>query len=264
MLRTPLRGSDRLAADPAPEPGHNGDYVQKGATVTIYRFGDVAATLTLHSTRVTDTGVRVVLSVKARREFTFGPHEFVWRDRDGTEQHPSDAPIDTDAVVRVRGRRTRTISLDFRRAGTGPIVWSPEPAVVAGVWVLTPDGESIGGRPHAVTYVQKGDTVTMFRGGDEVASLTLKSARFATYDNTSGQVVLSVKAKRRLTLTAGELIWEGEDGADRAPPESDKVVHAYGKHPRTLVIDYQNVGRGHIVWTPGNDIVAGVWTISAG
>jgi hypothetical protein len=202
--------------------------------------------------------------VKARREFTFGPPEFAWRDQDGAEQHPFDAPIDTDAVIRTRSRRSRTITLDFRRSGTGPIVWSPGPGVVAGVWSLTPSGESVGGRPHAVAYVQRGDTVTMFRGGDEVASLTLKSARFATYDRTSGQVVLSVKAKRRLSLTAGELIWEGEDGADRAPTESDKVVHAFGKHPRTVVIDYQNVGRGHIVWTPGNHVVAGVWTISGG
>jgi hypothetical protein len=123
----------------------------------------------------------------------------------------------------------------------------PPPAVV------------VDSRQRGMSYVQSENNVTAYHDGDVVATLTLSSV---TYTSNGGRLLLTVAADQDFRFSASDFIWENEEGTDRGPVDSSQVVQVAGQRTQSVVIDFQQSGKGTVFWAPGADHIAGAWLIS--
>jgi hypothetical protein len=231
-------------------------YTQEGDTVTVYRSGHSVATLTLTTATYDGHTGQLSLKISAGEKFRFTAGQFIWEDPDGGDN----TPIHPGRVVTVAANHTRTVTINYHHVGKGDIIWAPSSDQVVGIWLVPASGEITGRARQTVGYSQEGDTVTVYRGGESAATVTLKSV---TYDAKAGQLVLQVKATRSLRLADGQFIWEDPKGADTAPLHPSHAVRVKANHSRTITIDYRNVGKGDVIWSPTEDSVAGIWDVPA-
>jgi antitoxin (DNA-binding transcriptional repressor) of toxin-antitoxin stability system len=113
---------------------------------------------------------------------------------------------------------------------------------------------------HQTSYVQRGGTVTVYRNGAVVATVTPASARFGA---GSGTLKLTVVATKAFTFTPAQFIWEDPDGGDHEAVNGKREITIPAGTTRTVTIGYQDVGKGDVIWTPGPDSVVGAWTVTA-
>ena len=87
----------------------------------------------------------------------------------------------------------------------------------------------------ALTFTQKGATVTASIKGAVVATLTLKSA---TYTATSGHAVFTVYAKQSVLLDRDLFVLYDADGGENTASSPSKVTLPAGRH--SVVLDFRN------------------------
>ena len=88
---------------------------------------------------------------------------------------------------------------------------------------------------QALTFTQKGATVSASNKGTVVASLTLKSA---TYGAKSGHAVFTVDAKQPVLLDRGLFVLYDADGGENTAASPSKVTLAAGQH--SVVLDFRD------------------------
>jgi hypothetical protein len=233
-------------------------YVQQGDSVTVYRQngGEVVARLTLTSVTYGRTRGHLALKVTAEKAFRLPAKQLIWEDEEGADT----APVDSGRVVRVAAGTTRNVRIDFRNVGSGAIVWATGTDSVGGVWTVADSGDPVtaAGKPR-LAYIQRGDTVTAYRGAKVAARLRPTSA---TFGDGEGQLVLRVVAKQAFRFPAKQFIWEDEDGADTAPVDTDRVVRVAAGTTKDVQINFRGVGAGTILWATGSDTVVGAWAVT--
>jgi hypothetical protein len=106
--------------------------------------------------------------------------------------------------------------------------------------------------PH-MSYSETGKTVTVTKNGNPVAAMTLSS--FSS-TKTSGHVVISIEAVRRLTVDTALFVLYDADGNENSPSQTKKLSLDAGKHSITLTFtqtgDPEAVG-----WAPSDG--SAVW-----
>lgn len=109
---------------------------------------------------------------------------------------------------------------------------------------------------HQTAYVQRADTVTVYRDGKVLAKVTAESA---AHPRGKGKLVLTVEAKKAFSVKAGQFLWEDEDGGDTEAVNPDRKIRVAANRAKTVTIDYRGVGNGDVIWVPGP--VAGAWLV---
>jgi hypothetical protein len=231
-------------------------YRQHEDTVTAHLDGTAVATLTLTSVTYNRSGGQVHLTVTADRDFLLSKADFIWENGEfGTDQ----GPVDAGQAVHVSSRRPQSVVIDFRWGAKGTVVWAPGGERIAGAWKVSASASPVRAvDSRRATYLQRGDTVSVYNGAALVATLTLASRGTP---GAAGQLHLTVNAVRNFSFPANEFIWEDQDGADQGPLDSDRVLRFGANSSQAVEIAFRTPGTGAVIWATGknHDTVAGAW-----
>jgi hypothetical protein len=259
---TPIAGAkaltpDRSQASDVEPDGRGFAYLQEGDTVAVYRQsgGKEVARVTLKPVTFDSSGGQVVVRVVATKTFSFPVEQFIWEDEQGADT----APLDGERVVRVRAGTTQDVRIDYRNVGPGAVIWANSHVSVAGAWIVSESGAAVtpAGKPR-LAYIQRGDTVTAYRGSRVAALVRLRSV---THDDGRGRLVLRVVAKKSFSFPVKQFIWEDEEGADTLPTDARRVVRVQAGTIQNVRIDFRNVGSGAIVWADADLETGGVFAV---
>ncbi|GAB6898741.1 hypothetical protein [Kineosporia succinea] len=111
---------------------------------------------------------------------------------------------------------------------------------------------------HQTAYVQRGETVTVYRDGRTRATVTVTSA---AHPRGRGKLVLTVDAKKPFAFTAGQFIWEDEEGSDNEAANPDRRISVAANTRKTVSIAFDGVGNGDVIYVPDENTVAGAWLV---
>ena len=243
-----------------PLPPITYSYGQSGPTATVYKRTAALATVTPTAITFDGTTGKLKLSVMANANFSFTAGQFLWEDPDGGDHTAEHA----GHTLKFTKNTTRTVTLSFDGVGAGDVIWSPDEAGVAASWVFSTSGAPITAGPASTEsplgYAQKKTTVTVYRAGHVLATVTPKSV---TYNRTKGTLTLSVTAKAKFSVKNNQFIWEDPSGGDHAADNPGKTFHLKKNTTRTISISFQDVGKGDIIWAPTEELVTGIWTVPA-
>ncbi len=251
--------STTAQADSRPAKGvHQTGYVQRGSTVTVYRDGKVAAKITAESVAQVGGRGRLKVKVQAKKAVSFTAGHFLWEDTTGADYETSN-PRKT---YRAKANSTRTFAISYDQAGDGEVIWLPADTedYRAGAWKVD------GGRVRADAkvadpgYVQRRDTVTVYRRGKAVATVTPLVTE--VNEKNEGVLTLTVKAVRAFRLDPDSIIWESADGGDNQPVAGTKAVTVKAGAKKEINLKYTNVDSQHFFWAPGEQTLAGIWDFS--
>ena len=231
-------------------------YRQHEGTVTADLDGTAVATLTLTSVTYNRSGGQLRLTVTADRDFLLSESDFIWEDDGGSIDQ---GPVDADRAVHVTSRRPQSVVIDFRRGGKGPVVWAPGAQRIAGAWKVSASASPVRAvDSRRITYLQRGDAVSVYNGAELVATLTLASRGT---DGTAGRLLLTVSTVRNYSFPANEFIWEDKGGTDQSPLDGDRVLRVGANSSQTFAIAFRTPGTGAVLWVTGKNhsTVAGTW-----
>ncbi len=100
--------------------------------------------------------------------------------------------------------------------------------------VLTSTTAQADSRPakgvHQTGYVQRGSTVTVYRDGKVAAKITAESVARSV---AGGRLKVKVQAKKAVSFTAGQFLWEDTTGADYETSNPRKTYRAKANSTRT-------------------------------
>ena len=140
-------------------------------------------------------------------------------------------------------------------------------ALIGGV-LLAPAAQAVTGSsfvaaelPKAgnqTAYVQRADTVTVYRNGKVQAELTVESA---AHPRGKGKLVVTVEAKKDFSMRAGQFLWEDEGGGDNEAVNPKRKISVPADTTKTVTIAFDGVGNGDAIWVPNKTTVAGAWLI---
>jgi antitoxin (DNA-binding transcriptional repressor) of toxin-antitoxin stability system len=109
-----------------------------------------------------------------------------------------------------------------------------------------------------LAYVQRGDTVTVYRAGRALAEVT---ARSAAHPGGQAALVLKVKAHKTFAFRFGQFLWADSAGDHEAFYPLRKVRIAGGT-TETVTIRFDKVVDGNVIWAPRRESSIGVWQVS--
>ncbi|MBT0773144.1 hypothetical protein KIH74_29640 [Kineosporia sp. J2-2] len=248
---TPVRPA---AAATLPQAGHQTAYVQRADTVTVYRDGTMQAQVTAESAAHPRGKGKLVLTVAAKKDFSFRAGQWLWEDPDGGDHEA----VNTRRKISVPAGTTQTVSINYSGVGNGDVIWTPDASSVAGAWYVK--GAAVQGASKFLptSYVQQGGTVSVYRAGKVVARVTPRSAEHA---DGKGTLKLDVEAVKKFSVVPASFLWEDADGGDHEAIGDKKAVTVKAKTSKTVTVKYADVAEGTIVWSPRDDSVAGAWTV---
>ncbi|GAA3604618.1 hypothetical protein GCM10022223_20360 [Kineosporia mesophila] len=112
--------------------------------------------------------------------------------------------------------------------------------------------------PVDLVYAQRGDSVTVSRGRDPLARVTVTSAAIDAEGH--GTVAMRVESDAGFVIQLSDFIWAGES-LDRLTAATSMTVDG----SQTINWTYDGVSEGELAWVrPGTDRLAGVWSVGAG
>ncbi|GAB3266671.1 hypothetical protein [Kineosporia babensis] len=243
-----------LSAAALPQVGSQTAYVQREETVTVYRNGKVQARVTAESAAHPRGQGKLVLTVEAKKAISFKAGQFIWEDEGGGDNEASNPK----RKISVPAGTTKKVTIKYDGVEDGHVIWAKGSDTVVGAWTV--EGRQVEGQSKLLpaSYVQRGSTVTVYKGGVVTAKVTPSSASYA-----DGQGVLKVKveAKKKTTINPSSFVWEGPGGADNEAVPGQKKVTVKAKSTRTITVKFEDVADGAVFWAPRADVVAGAWTI---
>lgn len=104
-------------------------YVQRDATVSVFKAGQVVARVTAQSAVRAQGKGRVRLEVEALAKVALRPASFVWVDKDGDRHRPVGG-----TKVTFRPKTTQSLWVNYTDVGAGGLTWAPQVHQVAGAW----------------------------------------------------------------------------------------------------------------------------------
>ncbi|GLY27404.1 hypothetical protein [Kineosporia sp. NBRC 101731] len=167
--------------------------------------------------------------------------------------------FDLDAAVRGGERRQQRRSIAGTAAATVGAGLVAAALFAGGVhwnafWGEDPD-PAPSAAPADLVYAQHGDSVTVSRGRDPLARVTVSSV--AVDGNGRGTVEVMVDSDAEFVLPLSDFVWAG-DSLDRLSGAAAVTVDGF----RTVRWTYEGVSDGELAWTvPGTDRLAGVWSV---
>ncbi|GAA3630968.1 hypothetical protein GCM10022223_56120 [Kineosporia mesophila] len=132
---------------------------------------------------------------------------------------------------------------------------------LGGTVLMSPAAQAATALPatgHQTAYVQRGDTVTVYRDGAVKAKVTAVSS---AHPGGDGKLVLTVETKKALSFSAGDWLWEDPSGGDHEADDANRKISVPANTTKKVTIDYTGVGNGDVIWAPGLKTVAGAWYV---
>lgn len=109
-----------------------------------------------------------------------------------------------------------------------------------------------------LAYVQRGDTVTVYRAGETVAEVTAQSA---AHPEGRATLKLKVKAHQTFAFRVGQFLWADSTG-DHDAFNPRRKVRVLGGDTETVTIRFDKVRDGNVIWAPRRENSIGVWQVS--
>ncbi|MCE0533932.1 hypothetical protein LWF15_00235 [Kineosporia rhizophila] len=108
-----------------------------------------------------------------------------------------------------------------------------------------------------LAYVQRGQVVTVYRGGQVLAEVEAQSA---AHPGGRAKLVLKVKAHKTFAFRAGQFLWADAKG-DHEAFNPVRKVRVPGGSTGTVSIRFDGVRDGNVVWAPRRENTVGVWQV---
>ncbi|GAB6899444.1 hypothetical protein [Kineosporia succinea] len=108
-----------------------------------------------------------------------------------------------------------------------------------------------------MSYVQRGDSVAVYRFGERLADVEVRSA---AHPGGRAKLVLRVKAHKTFAFRAGQFLWADAEG-DHDASDPVRKFRVKGGDTETVSIRFAGVRNGNVVWAPRRENSVGVWQV---